>query len=180
MLVLTRKLQEQIRIGNDIVITVLEFRGNSIKIGIDAPQSVRITRGELKPKAASNSEHAEHDLVQVIELQPEQLVQMTTETARASKMIVPGAGRRQPLAMKLANRREQPASSSTTDESSEEEGSARLRNVAPVTMSPVTMSPVTMSHLEMQLDSLPEFDLLGQEHLLAAQADQGTPLYNAV
>ncbi len=59
--------------------------------------------------------------MQVIELQPEQLLQMTTETARASKMIVQVRSP-QPLASKLANRREQPANSSVTDESSDEEG----------------------------------------------------------
>ncbi len=47
MLVLTRKVDEQILIGDDIKITVLRVRGNSIRIGIEAPRSTRVIRGEL-------------------------------------------------------------------------------------------------------------------------------------
>ena len=39
MLVLTRKAGEQIRIGNDIVVTVLEVLGNKVRVGIDAPDN---------------------------------------------------------------------------------------------------------------------------------------------
>lgn len=48
MLVLTRKTDEQILIGNDIKITLIRVRGNSVRIGIDAPREVRVVRGELK------------------------------------------------------------------------------------------------------------------------------------
>jgi carbon storage regulator CsrA len=47
MLVLTRKLQEKIRIGNDITITVLRVKGNTVRIGVEAPRDVRVVRGEL-------------------------------------------------------------------------------------------------------------------------------------
>jgi carbon storage regulator len=47
VLVLTRKVGEQILIGDDIVITVLDVRGDGIKIGIDAPRGVRIQRQEV-------------------------------------------------------------------------------------------------------------------------------------
>ena len=47
MLVLTRKLQEKITIGQEITITVLRVKGNSVRIGIDAPRSVHVVRGEL-------------------------------------------------------------------------------------------------------------------------------------
>ena len=47
MLVLTRKSQERISIGQDITITVLKIKGNSVQIGIDAPHHVRVVRGEL-------------------------------------------------------------------------------------------------------------------------------------
>ena len=47
MLVLTRKLQEQISIGQDITITILRVKGNTVRIGIDAPDNVRVLRGEL-------------------------------------------------------------------------------------------------------------------------------------
>ncbi|MEX2185922.1 MAG: carbon storage regulator [Pirellulales bacterium] len=51
MLVLSRKPGEQIRVGDDITITVVEVRGNRIKIGIEAPRSVGVARSELEPKA---------------------------------------------------------------------------------------------------------------------------------
>lgn len=47
MLVLTRKLQEQIRIGDNITITILRVKGRSVRVGIEAPRDVRLVRGEL-------------------------------------------------------------------------------------------------------------------------------------
>jgi carbon storage regulator len=47
MLVLSRKNTEQIRIGDDITVTVLRVQGNKIRIGIEAPENVRVLRGEL-------------------------------------------------------------------------------------------------------------------------------------
>lgn len=50
MLVLTRKLGERIMIGDKIAVTVLQVRGNRVKLGIDAPGDVTVVRGELLPK----------------------------------------------------------------------------------------------------------------------------------
>ena len=47
MLVLTRKPGEKILIGDDIVITVLDARGDSVRIGIEAPRGVKIQRDEV-------------------------------------------------------------------------------------------------------------------------------------
>ncbi len=47
MLVLTRKINEKIRIGPDIVISVVSVSENQVKIGIEAPASVKILRDEL-------------------------------------------------------------------------------------------------------------------------------------
>ena len=47
MLVLTRKPGERVLIGDDIVITILEGRGDGIRIGIDAPRGVKIQRAEI-------------------------------------------------------------------------------------------------------------------------------------
>ena len=47
MLVLTRKQNEAIVVGNSIKIVVLGIKGNTVRIGISAPDSVRILRGEL-------------------------------------------------------------------------------------------------------------------------------------
>jgi carbon storage regulator CsrA len=47
MLVLTRKYQEKIRIGNNITITVLRTKGKAVRLGIEAPADVPVIRGEL-------------------------------------------------------------------------------------------------------------------------------------
>ena len=48
MLVLSRKSTERIQIGDNVVVTVLEIRGNKVRIGIDAPREVHVLRSELK------------------------------------------------------------------------------------------------------------------------------------
>lgn len=47
MLVLTRKRGERILIGDDIVVTILEIKGDAIRVGVDAPSGVRIQRHEV-------------------------------------------------------------------------------------------------------------------------------------
>lgn len=47
MLILTRKRNDSIRIGDNIVVRVMHTSKGCVKIGIDAPDSVRIIRGEL-------------------------------------------------------------------------------------------------------------------------------------
>ena len=48
MLVLTRKVGERIRIGDDITVVVTKSAGNRITLGIEAPRDVPIVRGELE------------------------------------------------------------------------------------------------------------------------------------
>ena len=48
MLVLTRKIGERIRIGDDITLVVTKMAGNRVTLGIEAPKDVRIVRGELE------------------------------------------------------------------------------------------------------------------------------------
>lgn len=48
MLVLSRKQGEQIRIGDNIVITVQRLSGNRVSLGIEAPADCKIMRGELE------------------------------------------------------------------------------------------------------------------------------------
>ena len=50
MLVLSRKLNERIRIGDDIEITVLRLKGGTVKIGIAAPKEVHVVRSELEER----------------------------------------------------------------------------------------------------------------------------------
>jgi carbon storage regulator len=55
MLVLSRKVGEKLVIDGNITIVVSRVAGNRVTIGIDAPDSVRIVRGELKPALAAVS-----------------------------------------------------------------------------------------------------------------------------
>ena len=47
MLVLSRKQQEQIKIGDQITVTIVRVKGNTVRVGIEAPRDVRVIRGEL-------------------------------------------------------------------------------------------------------------------------------------
>ena len=47
MLVLTRKPKQQIMIGDDIVINIVEVQGDNVRIAIDAPRAIKIYRGEI-------------------------------------------------------------------------------------------------------------------------------------
>lgn len=47
MLVLSRKKNEAIIVGENIVVTVIEIKGNTVRLGVDAPDEVGIWRREL-------------------------------------------------------------------------------------------------------------------------------------
>ena len=47
MLVLTRRSQQSIMIGKDVVITILEVRGDQVRIGVSAPRDVEVHREEV-------------------------------------------------------------------------------------------------------------------------------------
>ncbi len=47
MLVITRKLEEKISIGNDITVSILGIKGNHVKVGIEAPRHLAIYRTEV-------------------------------------------------------------------------------------------------------------------------------------
>ncbi|MET1250329.1 carbon storage regulator CsrA [Sporolactobacillus sp. STCC-11] len=47
MLILTRKLGESIRIGDDIEVKIVGIAGDQIKLGITAPRKVDVNRGEI-------------------------------------------------------------------------------------------------------------------------------------
>lgn len=63
MLALSRKVGETIVIGNDIEVTILEIKGEQVKIGISAPKSVSIYRKEIYSQIQeSNQEAAKSDI----------------------------------------------------------------------------------------------------------------------
>ncbi len=47
MLILSRKIDEKIKIGNDVTITLIDVRGDQVKIGIEAPKNVKVFRQEV-------------------------------------------------------------------------------------------------------------------------------------
>jgi carbon storage regulator len=79
VLILTRRVGESIVVGDDIVLTVFEVRGDAVRIGIDAPRSVRVNRKEVyeeiqrsNEQAVSTSDDALDALRSAIEAEPEQ------------------------------------------------------------------------------------------------------------
>jgi carbon storage regulator len=48
MLVLSRKQNERIRVGDSVVVTVVRVSGDKVRIGIEAPPHVRVLRDELE------------------------------------------------------------------------------------------------------------------------------------
>ena len=65
MLVLSRRVGESVVIGNQVTVTVLEVRGDQIRVGIDAPREVQVHRAEVfdalqaeNNRAAGNADRA--------------------------------------------------------------------------------------------------------------------------
>jgi carbon storage regulator len=73
MLVLTRRAGESVVIGDDIVITVLQARGDVIRLGIEAPRDVQVHREEIwrelqaaNREAASPTDEAVHTVNEMV------------------------------------------------------------------------------------------------------------------
>jgi len=58
MLVLTRKIGEGIVIGDDVTITIVEMKGGSVRIGIDAPRDKKIYRHEVFSRIVNENRDA--------------------------------------------------------------------------------------------------------------------------
>lgn len=79
MLVLSRRAGESVVLGEDITITVLEVRGDVVRVGIDAPRSLKVHRAELleqleqaNRQAASPSEDVVAELTRALGDDPEE------------------------------------------------------------------------------------------------------------
>ncbi len=63
MLILSRKINEKIKIGEDITLTIIEVRGEQVKVGVEAPKDVKVFRQEVfnaiqsENKAAAESQN---------------------------------------------------------------------------------------------------------------------------
>jgi len=58
MLALTRKIGERIVIGDNIVVTVVGIKGDSIRLAIEAPKEIKIYRGEIFDAIAAENKQA--------------------------------------------------------------------------------------------------------------------------
>ena len=74
MLVLSRRANESIIIGGNITITLLEIRGDHVRIGIDAPREITVHREEIHAELIRSNQQA-----------------ATTSTTDLSKLPRPGA-----------------------------------------------------------------------------------------
>jgi carbon storage regulator CsrA len=59
MLVITRKIQEKVHIGNSITVTIVRVKGKAVRLGIEAPEDVRVMRSELAASMALRDHAAE-------------------------------------------------------------------------------------------------------------------------
>ncbi|MEK4669113.1 carbon storage regulator CsrA [Niallia sp. FSL R7-0271] len=66
MLVLSRKVGEVIKIGNDIELTVVSVSGDQVKIGINAPKQVEIHRKEVFDQIYNENKAASVDISSVL------------------------------------------------------------------------------------------------------------------
>ena len=58
MLVLTRKLGESIRIGDNIVVIIVDLDGRHVKLGIEAPKSISVNREEIYDRIQKENREA--------------------------------------------------------------------------------------------------------------------------
>ena len=58
MLVLARQKDQSIVIGDDVVVTVLEIRGDVVRLGVDAPREVQVRRQELLAQVTESNRAA--------------------------------------------------------------------------------------------------------------------------
>jgi carbon storage regulator len=61
MLILTRKIGESLKIGDDITVTVLGNKGQSVRLGIDAPKDVPVHRQEVFERIKKEHEDSENE-----------------------------------------------------------------------------------------------------------------------
>ena len=56
MLILTRRVDESLVIGDNVTVTILGVKGNQVRIGVDAPRDVAVHREELAQKQGHGEE----------------------------------------------------------------------------------------------------------------------------
>ena len=90
MLVLSRKVGEEIVVGDNVRITVTKVSGNRVTLGVDAPDHVRILRGELEPIVNTFAEGKERETIPDVFAQT---VAMVDDVVSNTIPFVPNAAR---------------------------------------------------------------------------------------
>lgn len=92
MLILSRKVDEALRIGDDITVTVLSVKGNQVRLGIKAPKDVTVHREEVALRGSRASEVEDDDGASQSPAQ-QQEISAPDPTPRSRE---PGAGEQDP------------------------------------------------------------------------------------
>ncbi len=101
MLVLTRKPEEKIYVGNDIVITIVQVKGDRVRLGIEAPKNVRVLREEVANAIQKEQAQPSADAAAAINADgPRELPRTSVINA-----VADAAPKSSPLASRIAHRR---------------------------------------------------------------------------
>jgi carbon storage regulator len=57
LLILTRKVGESLKVGEDVTVTVMAVKGNQVRIGINAPRDVEVHREEIYERVQAERAH---------------------------------------------------------------------------------------------------------------------------
>lgn len=87
MLVLTRKQNQEIHIGDHIKITVLKVKGNTVRLGIEAPREISVLRGELPSDRSTTAPTTATEAPQVAEFTV--VFSNSDESQRAKVDVIP-------------------------------------------------------------------------------------------
>ncbi|MBI3090172.1 MAG: carbon storage regulator CsrA [Candidatus Tectomicrobia bacterium] len=85
MLILTRRVGERIRIGDEITMTVLDIRGGNIRLGIEAPPHVKVHREEIYERIQEENRLAAASSSLGLDAVHRLMVQSTRPQRRATK-----------------------------------------------------------------------------------------------
>lgn len=66
MLIITRRPDQKVMIGDDVVVEVLEIVGNQVRLGVQAPQSIRVFREEIWLAVKEENRAAAQDAPQTL------------------------------------------------------------------------------------------------------------------
>ena len=94
MLVLSRKVQERIQVGDNITITIVRVKGQTVRVGIEAPRDVRVMRAELsehKPSGETDGKPSAGEPADVVvETKPRSARKVTRSDVETSGEVDPG------------------------------------------------------------------------------------------